>query len=133
MFVALLGLKVSNLRFESYQRLIKKRNPVEFLFFINLGRKDSNLRDGWTKTSCLTTWRRPITSIHIIILFQWKLSSGGIYLNSFIYNYINPLFSIYSITDSGVIFCIHGVYFSPFFRCLHFFCQQYLQSVSALI
>ena len=27
---------------------------------INLGRKDSNLRDGWTKTSCLTTWRRPI-------------------------------------------------------------------------
>ena len=25
-----------------------------------LGRKDSNLRNGWTKTSCLTTWRRPI-------------------------------------------------------------------------
>ena len=27
--------------------------------FFYLGRKDSNLRDGWTKTSCLTTWRRP--------------------------------------------------------------------------
>ena len=26
---------------------------------LKLGRKDSNLRDGWTKTSCLTTWRRP--------------------------------------------------------------------------
>ena len=24
-----------------------------------LGRKDSNLRDAWTKTRCLTTWRRP--------------------------------------------------------------------------
>ena len=29
----------------------------------NLGRKDSNLRDAWTKTRCLTTWRRPITYI----------------------------------------------------------------------
>ena len=26
---------------------------------IILGRKDSNLRDAWTKTRCLTTWRRP--------------------------------------------------------------------------
>ncbi len=26
---------------------------------INLGRKDSNLRNAWTKTRCLTTWRRP--------------------------------------------------------------------------
>ena len=32
---------------------------------INLGRKDSNLRDGWTKTSCLTTWRRP-NGLHLL-------------------------------------------------------------------
>ncbi len=41
---------------------------------INLGRKDSNLRDGWTKTSCLTTWRRPIA--FIIIKYKDRLSRG---------------------------------------------------------
>ncbi len=40
----------------------------------NLGRKDSNLRDGWTKTSCLTTWRRPIA--FIIIKYKDRLSRG---------------------------------------------------------
>ena len=35
---------------------------------INLGRKDSNLRNGWTKTSCLTTWRRPNASVLYILL-----------------------------------------------------------------
>ena len=33
-----------------------------------LGRKDSNLRNGWTKTSCLTTWRRPTASVLYILL-----------------------------------------------------------------
>lgn len=41
---------------------------------IILGRKDSNLRDGWTKTSCLTTWRRPIA--FIIIKYKDRLSRG---------------------------------------------------------
>ncbi len=38
---------------------------------IKLGRKDSNLRNGWTKTSCLTTWRRPIASAyHVCIIYS---------------------------------------------------------------
>ncbi len=48
---------------------------------INLGRKDSNLRDGWTKTSCLTTWRRPIMSVTFIILLS-KYSLSIIILTS---------------------------------------------------
>ena len=43
--------------------------------FIILGRKDSNLRDGWTKTSCLTTWRRPNVSATFLILFAENLLS----------------------------------------------------------
>ncbi len=42
-----------------------------------LGRKDSNLRDGWTKTSCLTTWRRPIAIT--IIEYQDYMSRGFIF------------------------------------------------------
>ena len=38
----------------------KKRPTYVGLFYI-LGRKDSNLRNAWTKTRCLTAWRRPIT------------------------------------------------------------------------
>ncbi len=39
-----------------------KKDSLSRVFF-KLGRKDSNLRDGWTKTSCLTTWRRPIACV----------------------------------------------------------------------
>ena len=63
------------------QHILKKREV--FRTSLNwLGRKDSNLRDGWTKTSCLTTWRRPI-AITILqyqdlmsrIIFQYIKSS----------------------------------------------------------
>ena len=49
-----------------------KREPFNWL-----GRKDSNLRDGWTKTSCLTTWRRPIAIT--IIEYQDYMSRGFIF------------------------------------------------------
>ena len=35
--------------------------------FLNLGWKDSNLRNAWTKTRCLTTWRHPIRYVLILI------------------------------------------------------------------
>ena len=56
--------------------ILTKKYHTRWYFFCNiwLGRKDSNLRDGWTKTSCLTTWRRPINVYHSIIIFQAKLS-----------------------------------------------------------
>ena len=40
----------------------------------NLGRKDSNLRDGWTKTSCLTTWRRPNIHFSHLLLYLLNLN-----------------------------------------------------------
>ena len=44
---------------------IKKDSLLEA--FQKLGWKDSNLRNGWTKTSCLTTWRHPIRYVIILI------------------------------------------------------------------
>lgn len=41
---------------------------------INLGWKDSNLRDGWTKTSCLTTWRHPITFVSHLLFYLMKIN-----------------------------------------------------------
>ena len=49
-----------------------KKDPVTGLK--NLGWKDSNLRDGWTKTSCLTTWRHPTMSTLPILSEQNILS-----------------------------------------------------------
>ena len=61
--------KASPCRFSSFARhktwTIKNttQGGIFIVYILNLGRKDSNLRDGWTKTSCLTTWRRPITCL----------------------------------------------------------------------
>ena len=41
-------------------------------FCINLGWKDSNLRDGWTKISCLTTWRHPIIHLSHFLFYVLK-------------------------------------------------------------
>ena len=46
--------------FQQSKKLILSNKKLAFQRVNWLGRKDSNLRDGWTKTSCLTTWRRPI-------------------------------------------------------------------------
>ena len=35
-------------------------------FSLNLGWKDSNLRNAWTKTRCLTTWRHPTVNYYLI-------------------------------------------------------------------
>ena len=47
-----------------YFKIIKSFNIFAkgLNYLENLGRKDSNLWNAWTKTRCLTTWRRPITS-----------------------------------------------------------------------
>gem|GEM_PF-5018265 len=69
------------LRFEFSSSATKK--PITFaigqFFFINLGRKDSNLRDAWTKTRCLTTWRRPIA-----LLNYNRISSLNVKSNQYI-------------------------------------------------
>ena len=41
------------------------KKPANKLAGLKLGRKDSNLRNAWTKTRCLTTWRRPINGEQI--------------------------------------------------------------------
>lgn len=52
-------------------KLIKNGNKKLALRRVNwLGRKDSNLRDGWTKTSCLTTWRRPNILLYFYLILH---------------------------------------------------------------
>ena len=57
--------------------MLNKKKTLKRESFNWLGRKDSNLRDGWTKTSCLTTWRRPIAIT--IIEYQDYMSRGFIF------------------------------------------------------
>ena len=59
----------SNLK-QSFALWFSSSIKKDFLLevFQKLGWKDSNLRNGWTKTSCLTTWRHPIRHSSILCL-----------------------------------------------------------------
>ena len=70
--------------------------------FLNLGWKDSNLRNAWTKTRCLTTWRHPISYTSILIALYFFVKQF------FIFNFY---------------FCFLFLFFISFF---YIFCPLYL-------
>ena len=52
------GQNIDYIMRKPFDMLVKGLNCSQIL-----GRKDSNLRNAWTKTRCLTTWRRPIRQL----------------------------------------------------------------------
>ena len=66
---------------ESSPFLTQKITPDCSRVILNLGWKDSNLRNAWTKTRCLTTWRHPIGYTSILPV-QFDLS---IFLRNFFF------------------------------------------------